>query len=117
MAMGRSRGNAKITIAAVVLCIHFCACGLHSQQKTQVSAAQQAQIAALKELRDSGVITAQEYRSKVQALQPAASVAAAKTAATSQRSRSVHLAQRRYSFSSIGQQSCQNQNRFVRAHD
>ena len=39
MAMGRSRGNAKITIAAVVLCIHFCACGLHSQQKTQVSAA------------------------------------------------------------------------------
>jgi hypothetical protein len=47
-----------------------------SLHKTQASSRQQGQMAALKELRDSGVITAQEYDSRVQTLQassPAAS--------------------------------------------
>ena len=48
-----------------------------SQQKTQISPAQQEKLSALKELRDSGVITAQEYAAKVQSLQAAAPAASA----------------------------------------
>ncbi len=40
-----------------------------SQRRTQGSSRQQTQLAALQQLRDSGVITAQEYESKVQAFQ------------------------------------------------
>src|ERR1035438_6801949 len=53
---------------------------LYSQQKVHPSAAQQEKIAALKELRDSGVITAQEYDSKVQALQASSPAASATSA-------------------------------------
>jgi hypothetical protein len=42
-----------------------------SQQKT-LSSADQAKVAALKDLRDTGVITAQEYDTKIQAIQAAA---------------------------------------------
>ena len=60
----------KLRIAIVTgFVILFSACGLYSQQKAPASSAQQAQIAALKDLRDSGAITAQEYESKLQAIQ------------------------------------------------
>ena len=44
-------------------------------QKTQLSSAQQEKLAALKQLRDTGVITAQEYETKVQALEATAPAA------------------------------------------
>ena len=73
----------KIAVMAGLLLVVLIGAGvLNSQQKARPSAAQQDQIAALKELRDSGVITAQEYDSKVQALQ--ASAPAASPSATSQ---------------------------------
>ncbi len=71
----------KIAVMAGLALVVLIGAGvLYSQQKTrpsaaQSSAAQQDKIAALKELRDSGVITAQEYDSKVQALQASPSVA------------------------------------------
>src|ERR1035438_8138314 len=71
----------KIAVMAGLALVVLIGAGvLYSQQKTrpsaaQSSAAQQNKIAALKELRDSGVITAQEYDSKVQALQASPSVA------------------------------------------
>ena len=77
----------KIAVMAGLALVVLIGAGvLYSQQKTrpsaaQSSAAQQDKIAALKELRDSGVITAQEYDSKVQALQ-ASSPAASTTPAT-----------------------------------
>ena len=75
----------KIAVMAGLLLVVLIGAGvLNSQQKARPSAAQQDQIAALKELRDSGVITAQEYDSKVQALQassPATSTTSAPPAA------------------------------------
>ena len=60
----------KIAVMAGLALVVLIGAGvLYSQQKVHPSAAQQEKIAALKELRDSGVITAQEYDSKVQALQ------------------------------------------------
>jgi len=64
----------KVGIVAGLLFTVMVAC---SQQKALVSPAQQDKINALKELRDSGMITAQEYEAKVKALQPAAGTAAA----------------------------------------
>ena len=73
----------KIAVMAGLALLVLIGAGvLYSQQKVRPSAAQQEKIAALKELRDSGVITAQEYDSKVQALQ--ASAPAASPSATSQ---------------------------------
>ena len=75
----------KIAVMAGLLLVVLIGAGvLNSQQKARPSAAQQDKIAALKELRDSGVITAQEYDSKVQALQassPATSTTSAPPAA------------------------------------
>jgi hypothetical protein len=69
-------------MAGLALVVLIGAGALYSQQKTHTSAAQQDKIAALQELRDSGVITAQEYESKVKALQ-ASPPAASPTSATS----------------------------------
>ena len=51
----------KIAVMAGLALLVLIGAGvLYSQQKVRPSAAQQEKIAALKELRDSGVITAQE---------------------------------------------------------
>jgi len=74
----------KIAVMAGLVLVLLIGAGvLYSQQKAHPSAAQQEKIAALQELRDSGVITAQEYDSKVKALQ-ASSRAASPTSAASQ---------------------------------
>src|ERR1039457_4757280 len=74
----------KIAVMAGLALVVLIGAGVvYSQQKTQPSPAQQEKIAALQELRDSGVINAQEYDSKVKALQ-ASSPAASPTSAASQ---------------------------------
>src|ERR1017187_846063 len=57
----------KIAIAGLVLVV-LGAGVLISLRSSQSSSGQPGQMAALKQLRDTGVITAQEYESKVQAL-------------------------------------------------
>jgi hypothetical protein len=54
--------------AAVILIVLACASGMLSQQQSAASPAQQEQLDALKKLRDSGVLTANEYQAKVQAV-------------------------------------------------
>src|ERR1035441_4272474 len=72
-----SKENIMKRIVMVGLAVVVLGAGvLISLQRTQGSSQQQGQMAALKALRDSGVITAQEFDSKLQALQ-------AKSAATS----------------------------------
>jgi hypothetical protein len=79
----------KIAVMAGLALVVLIGAGtLYSQQKVHPSATQQEKIAALKELRDSGVITAQEYDSKVQALQASAPAAPAASVA----SQPVHFA-------------------------
>src|ERR1035438_10129371 len=81
----------KIAVMAGLALVVLIGAGvLHSQQKVRPSAAQQEKIAALKELRDSGVITAQEYDSKVQALQASSPAVPAPPASRS--SQPVHFA-------------------------
>jgi len=58
-------------LAGLALVVLVGAGVIHTQQKSRSSAAQQSKIAALKDLRDSGVITAQEFDSKVQTIQAA----------------------------------------------
>jgi hypothetical protein len=68
----------KIAVLASLALVVLIGAGvLYSQQKTRSTTVQQDKIAALKELRDSGVITAQEYDSKVQALQASSPAATA----------------------------------------
>ena len=64
----------KIVIAAITVVL-LCAGVFIALHKTSKASAQQGNLAALKELRDSGVITSQEYDAKVQALQASASAA------------------------------------------
>ena len=59
-------------MGGLALVVLVCAGIIHSQQKSESSANQQSKVAALKELRDSGVITPQEYDSKVQTVQASA---------------------------------------------
>src|ERR1035441_1363616 len=61
--------KSKILTASLALVVLVGAAVLVSWQKTRVSSAQQDKIASLKELRDVGVISAQEYESKIQAVQ------------------------------------------------
>ena len=77
-------------MAGLALLVLIGAGVLYSQQKVRPAAAQQEKIAALKELRDSGVITAQEYDSKVQALQASSPAVFAPPASGS--SQPVHFA-------------------------
>lgn len=64
----------KIVIAGLALVVLGAGVFI-SLRKTQDSSPQQRQMSALKELRESGVITAQEYDSKVQALRTSAPAA------------------------------------------
>ena len=66
----------KIAIACLALVVLGAGAffGLHTFRPTS---AQQTRIAALEELRDSGVITPQEYDSRVQALRASAPAASA----------------------------------------
>ena len=57
----------KIAIAGLALAV-LGAGVIVSLRSSQSSSGQPVQMAALKQLRDTGVITAQEYESKVQAL-------------------------------------------------
>jgi len=67
-------------MAGLALAVLIGAGVLYSQQKSRSAASQQEKIAALQELRDSGVITAQEYETKVKALQASAPAASATSA-------------------------------------
>jgi hypothetical protein len=70
--------NMKSVVIVGVALVVSVAAVLISMRRSQGSSRQQGQMAALKQLRDTGVITAQEYESKVQALRaspPAASTA------------------------------------------
>ena len=58
----------KAFLAAAVVVILTCAGVVLSQQQAGASPAQQKQLAALKELRDSGVLSEDEYKAKVQAV-------------------------------------------------
>jgi hypothetical protein len=64
--------NRIALVAGLALVILVGAGIMHTRKKSSSSAAQQSKLAALKELRDSGVITPQEFDSKVQTLQAAA---------------------------------------------
>jgi hypothetical protein len=60
----------KIAVLSMLTMIVFISSSVDcSQYKSHTSAAQEEKIAALKDLRDTGVITEQEYEAKVQALQ------------------------------------------------
>jgi hypothetical protein len=68
----------KIAVLAILALIVFISSSVDcSQYKSNTSAAQQEKIAALKDLRDTGVITEQEYEAKVQVLQASAPAAQA----------------------------------------
>ncbi len=59
-------------LAAVVVVMLACVSMMLSQQQSTASPAQQKQLAALKELRDNGVLSEGEYQAKVQAVMAAA---------------------------------------------
>jgi hypothetical protein len=70
----------KIAAMARLGLIVIVGAGVSCGQQKTVSAADQAKIAALKDLRDSGIITAQEYDTKVKAIEATAAPAPAVTA-------------------------------------
>jgi hypothetical protein len=68
----------KIAMMARLGLVALIGAGISCGQQKTISSADQAKLAALKDLRDTGVITAQEYDTKVQAIQAAAPVVTAK---------------------------------------
>jgi len=66
----------KIAVMGRLGLVALIGAGISCGQQKTISSADQAKLSALKDLRDTGVITAQEYDTKVQAIQAAAPAAA-----------------------------------------
>ena len=66
----------KLVMTSIALTVLGAGAGI-ALWKTQTSSRQHGRLAALKQLRDSGVISAQEYDSKIESLRASVSAVAA----------------------------------------